>query len=547
MNLRTLRIYLALAFVFAFSSAALQAFENDRLDTGNDRPNIVFAFADDWGKHASVYAQLSPGGINDIVQTPNIDRIANQGVLFTNAFVNAPSCTPCRSSLFSGRNFWSTGRGAILHNATWDESIPTFPLLLEESGYHIGFSNKAWTPGTPADAPFGGKRNRYNKSGMRFNGFSQFLNKNRADVESAKQVLAEEVRGNFSNFLEQRDDKPFMYFWGPTNVHRKWIHDSGKDFWGLNADELKGKVPEFLPDVELIREDLADYLGEAQAFDFGIGVLMETLKSQGELDNTIIIISGDHGPPGFTNGKCSLYDFGCNVPLVIALPPTVVGNNKRVVDDVVCLPEIAPTILELCGVDRPEGMTAKSLVNILQASGSGKVDPEREFIVYGRERHVSQAREGFKTYPQRALRTGEFLFIRNFEPDRWPMGSPPTGAGDDDLPAFEKLRENTYAGWPDMDASPTKAWIAYNCREGEMRMYYEFAFGKRPARELYRIADDPDQIHNLADDPELASVAEALETKLMEYLEAHNDPRVTGDKMTFERPPFTGPFKRNQK
>ena len=103
------------------------------------RPNILFLFADDWGCIASSYAAVDgAGGLHDIVRTPNFDRFARDGVLFRHAFVNAPSCTPCRSSLLSGQHFWRTGRGAILQGAVWDEKIPAWPLLLHDRGYHIG-------------------------------------------------------------------------------------------------------------------------------------------------------------------------------------------------------------------------------------------------------------------------------------------------------------------------------------------------------------------------------------------------------------------------
>src|SRR5262249_7351549 len=102
-----------------------------------ERPNIVFVFADDWGRYASAYASVDgPGTPNDVVHTPHIDRVAREGVLFRHAFVGAPSCTPCRSALLSGQYFWRTGRGAILHGAVWDPAIPSFPLLLEQGGYH---------------------------------------------------------------------------------------------------------------------------------------------------------------------------------------------------------------------------------------------------------------------------------------------------------------------------------------------------------------------------------------------------------------------------
>ena len=94
------------------------------------RPNILFAFADDWGRFAGAYAELDgAGSLNELVRTPHFDRLARDGVLFRNAFVNAPSCTPCRSSLLSGQYFWRTGRGAILQGAVWDETIPSWPLL----------------------------------------------------------------------------------------------------------------------------------------------------------------------------------------------------------------------------------------------------------------------------------------------------------------------------------------------------------------------------------------------------------------------------------
>ncbi|MBT6661463.1 MAG: sulfatase-like hydrolase/transferase, partial [Verrucomicrobia bacterium] len=138
------------------------------------RPNILFAFADDWGKYASAYAKVDGRpGANTVVKTPTFDRIADSGVLFKHAFVTAPSCTPCRSSLLSGQYFFRTGMGAILQGARWDPSIPVYPLMLRDAGYHIGETYKVWTPGSPADAPYGAGKYSYEKSGRMFNGFSQ--------------------------------------------------------------------------------------------------------------------------------------------------------------------------------------------------------------------------------------------------------------------------------------------------------------------------------------------------------------------------------------
>ena len=197
------------------------------------KPNILFAFADDWGRYASAYAKVdgrpSP---NEVVRTPHFDRVAREGVLFKNAFVTAPSCTPCRSSLLSGQYFYRTGRAAILQGAVWDDKIPSFPLLLRDSGYHIGETYKVWTPGTPRDAPFGAGKHGFETAGGRFNGFSQNVSRmvnGGQSVKDAKQVLYDEVSANFESFLKARPaDKPFCYWFGPTLVHRKWIQGSGK-------------------------------------------------------------------------------------------------------------------------------------------------------------------------------------------------------------------------------------------------------------------------------------------------------------------------------
>ena len=99
------------------------------------RPNILFAFADDWGRYASAYGRIeAEKSLNTLIDTPNFDRVAREGALFRNAYVPAPSCTPCRSSLLSGSYFWQTGMGAILVGAVWDETIPTYPLELEKAG-----------------------------------------------------------------------------------------------------------------------------------------------------------------------------------------------------------------------------------------------------------------------------------------------------------------------------------------------------------------------------------------------------------------------------
>jgi N-sulfoglucosamine sulfohydrolase len=506
------------------------------------RPNILFCFADDWGHYASAYAKLAPGGIDDVVQTPNFDRLAKEGVLFNHAYVNAPSCTPCRSSLLSGQHFWRTGRGAILQGAIWNPEIPVFPLLLRDSGYAIGKMYKVWSPGAPADAPFGEQQHAYQKAGGRFNQFSQnatALVAKGKSVEEAKQELYAEVQANFDAFLaDRKPGQPFCFWFGPTNVHRKWTKGSGKALWNIDPDRLQGKMPPFLPDVPEVREDLADYFGEVQAFDAAVGLLLKKLEDAGELDKTLVVVSGDHGAPGFAHGKCNLYDFGTGVSLAIRGPGVQGG---RVVDDFVSLVDLAPTFLEVGGVARPEVMTGKSLVPVLQSRKSGLVDPERKQVFTGRERHVESARDGFLPYPQRAIRTAEFLYIINFEPDRWPLGNPYDLDGDK-VPSHEEVTEDTRVTLKDEDAGPTKAWLVAHRNDPEWKRYYDLAYAKRPREELYDLKIDPHQVKNVAANVAYAGVKQQLEERLLEELTKTGDPRVTGDRQFFEKPPMAGPL-----
>lgn len=507
-----------------------------------DRPNILFAFADDWGRYAGAYAALEQGGsIHEIVQTPNFDRLAKRGVLFRNAHVNAPSCTPCRSSILSGQYFWRTGRGAILRGAVWNEQIPAWPLLLRERGYHIGKTWKVWSPGVPPDAPYGRQAHAYQKSGSRFNRSSQHATAAVAagkSVDEAKQVLLDEVRGNFAAFLDDRQaDQPFCYWFGPTNVHRKWVAGSGKALWNIDPAKLEGRMPPFLPDVPEVRQDLADYLGEICAFDAALGVLVDALEEAGELDNTLIVVSGDHGPPGFPHGKCNLYDYGTRVCLAIAGPGVVGG---RVVDDFVNLPDLAPTFLEAGDADVPDAMTGRSLWPVLTSDREGLVDARRTYVVTGRERHVESARAGNLPYPQRAIRTKDFLFVTNFRPDRNPLGDP-YRLQSDDPPTVEQVTEDTRVTLPDEDAGPTKAWLVQHRDDPKWKPYFDHAYGKRPREELFDLKKDPHQMTNVADDPEYADVVVELRGHLMAELVRTGDPRLVDDGKFFETPPMAGP------
>jgi arylsulfatase A-like enzyme len=215
-------------------------------------------------------------------------------------------------------------------------------------------------------------------------------------------------------------------------------------------------------------------------------------------------------------------------------------KGGRVVDDLISLTDLAPTFLELGGVKVPDVMTGRSLVKLLRSDNTGQVEPFRDAVFIGRERHVENARAGFLPYPMRAIRTHDFLYIVNFKPDRYPAGDP-YRLDSSDPPTVEELTEETRVTLPDEDAGPTKAWLVTHRNDLQWKPYYELAYGKRPREELYDLKADPHQMKNVAADPKYAQTRAALEKRLMEELKRTGDPRLVDDGRFFETPPMAGP------
>jgi N-sulfoglucosamine sulfohydrolase len=504
-------------------------------EAAEPRPNIVLCFADDLGRHGSVYADPNRQTANDVIRTPNLDRVAREGVLFDCALVSAPSCTPSRAALLSGRHFFRNGSHSQLHHPwargfddPWD-NVRGFPLTLADNGYHIGWTYKLHMY---LDR-MGGEGHHYQPAGTRFNSFSRVASK-AADPSAAKQELLEEIRQNFAAFLADREtDQPFFYWFNPTNTHRPWARGSGKRVWGIDPDLLKGKLPAFLPDNETVREDFADYLGEAQAFDASVGALLEELAQLGELDNTIFIVSGDHGAPGFPRGKCNVYDFGSQVPLAIRWPKHLAAGKR--IDAPVSLIDLAPTLLEATGVAPVEPMDGQSLLPVMRADEPVEESSLRGWAIIGRENHVRDARPAGLPYPIRAIRTCDWLYIHNFAPDRWPVGEPPLAA-----PLVKGMRrQNGRLVRPsDMDGGPTFTWFIDQENALNTGEAWRLGFALRPAEELYAVSEDPDQMHNLAAVPAHRETLETLRRQLFEELRSGEDPRIVGEGDAFDKPPY---------
>jgi arylsulfatase A-like enzyme len=458
----TRRDYLKRAAAFAAAPVIAQA----------RRPNILLALADDWGwPFASITGE-------PVVETPVFDRVARNGARFTNAFVSAPSCSPSRAAILTGQWHWRLEEGANL-GGTLASKFPVYPDLLESAGYHVGFSGKGWSPGD--EAPGGRKRN---PAGPRFDDLSSFL--------------AARPKG-----------APFCFWFGSTDPHRPYERGSGVNS-GMRWQEVR--VPAYLPDHETVRRDICDYFLEVQRFDRETGELLAMIEKAGELENTLVVMTGDNGWP-FPRSKATLYDAGTHVPLALSWPARLQGG--RTIEDFVSLSDLAPTFLEAAGVRSPHEITARSLLPL----------KGRDHVLTGMERHVPCRGEIRGGYPMRAIRTQDFLYIRNFQPDRWPAGDPSAQKF-----SFEELATETFKTLADIDASPTKAHMCLHKQDT-----YEFAAGKRPERELYDIRKDPFQLRNVAGAADHAGVAKRLDAQLMAELKASGDPRTGGGGDQFDR------------
>ncbi len=448
------------------------------------RPNIVLAIADDWGwPHAGAYGEN--------VATPTFDRLAKEGVLIENAYISSPSCTPSRGAIITGQHFWRLGPAANLRSV-WPSTFAEYPKLLAADGYFVGSYRKGWGPGIFPGSTVSPAGKRYSS-----------------------------VEG----FFEARpDDMPFCLWFGASDPHRPYRAGSGVAS-GIKLEDVH--LFEHFPDSDEVRSDVADYYFEVQRFDHDVGELVALLEKLGELDNTLIVMTGDHGMP-FPRAKGNLYDSGARVPMAIRWKDRVPGG--RVVSDFVSTNDLAPTFLDAAGLAIPEQVSGLSLVDLLVSGRSGRVEQHRDHVLIGRERHVvAQEAPDLGGYPARGIRTDDFLYIRNYAPDRWPAGTPDyEGAA------------SPNAWLADCDNGPTKWFLWQHRDDPELGEYYDLSFAKRPAEELYDLKKDPGQVVNVADDSSYTRIRTALAVRMTQGLVDAADPRMDGRGDLFDSQPYLG-------
>ncbi len=464
-------------------------------------PNILFAIADDWGfGHAGAYGCKW-------VKTPGFDRVAANGVLFTHAYTPNAKCSPSRACILTGRNPWQL-KAACNHECYFPPEFKTYAEALGLNGYRVGMTAKGWAPGVAVDEndkprqmagkPYNQKTTPPPASGM-----------DRLDYAA-----------NFQTFLEDGEaGKPWCFWYGCREPHRAYEYGSGVAKGGKKLTDVD-RVPPYWPDNETVRNDMLDYAFEVEHFDAHLVRMLDLLEKRGELENTIVVVTSDNGMP-FPRCKGAEYEQSNHLPLAIMWPGGL-KNPGRKVEDYVSFIDFAPTFTELAGLTWEQtGMApaaGRSIVGLLQSDKSGLIDPARDHVLIGMERH-DVGRPNDVGYPIRGIVKDGRLFLHNFEPTRWPACNPETG-------------------YLNCDGGPTKTQVIQARGNDQTRPLWQACFGLRPAEELYDLRSDPECMENLSQSPGMRDVTDLLRKQLFDELAAQEDPRMFGKGEVFEQYPY---------
>lgn len=466
------------------------------------RPNILFCLADD-----ASFPFMGAYGCSWI-KTPAFDRVARNGLLFTNAYTPNAKCAPSRASILTGRNSWQLEEAGN-HVGNFPAKFKSIVEELSDQGYFVGYTGKSWAPGNPGE--INGKPRQL--TGAPYN--------NEKKERLTRYISSIDYAKNFDNFLSDASDgQPWFFWYGGNEPHRRYEFGSGIKKGGKTLDMID-KVPEFWPDNDTVRTDMLDYAYEVEYFDNQLSKMLDKLEASGQLDNTIVIITADNGMP-FPRCKGQEYEFSNHMPLAIMWPAGI-KNPGRVVDDYVSFIDFSPTWLDVAGISKDatgmQKITGQSLRPLLDGT---KLRPERDnYVLIGRERH-DFGRPNNQGYPIRGIIENNLLYLHNFKTELWPAGNPETG-------------------YLDCDGSPTKTFILNERRQKGDSALWKLAFGKRQQEELYDLKKDPYCLVNLAGQQAFNGTKKRLKSKLFEQLLLQEDPRMKGNGDVFDNYPFYSP------
>ncbi len=413
------------------------------------QPNFVIFIADDvsWNDFGC-YG-------NTDVKTPTIDNLANQGLKFDNCYLTASSCSPSRNSIMTGRYPHNTG-ACELHTQP-PEDMLSLPEVLKENGYFTAQAGK-FHMGTYIEKAFDVISQEYSEIGN-------------SGSDSWLKVVKERPK-----------DKPFFLWLAALDAHRAW----GENQYSGTHDPEEIEPPFYLADGEKTKTDLGKYYDEIYRFDRRIDEVVNELKKQGVLDNTMIIIMADNGRP-FPHSKTRVNDRGMKTPFIIYWPEQI--KQKAETKSLVSVIDIAPTLLDYAGIKPKESFQGKSFSSIIK-------NPEKKFRNYLFAEHNWHDYESH----ERMVRDKDFMYILNSRPNQPQMG--PADAVES--PSMFELEELKAKG----QLSAIQADI--------------FAV-PRAKEELYDYRKDPLQLVNVASLPEYKETLERLRKILKKWMD------VTGD------------------
>lgn len=439
---------------FIYTSLIFSGLTEVSAQQSTTHPNVVWILIENIGPEFSCYGYPQ-------VKTPNIDRLATEGVLFKNAFTNAPVCSPSRSSLITG--MYQNAFGAHHHRShnTLPDSVKTIPELFRGVGYFTALGNG-----------YQGKTD-YN-----------FCTKDR-------------VLWDGSDWSQRKEGQPFFAQLTINNSHRgmhwhnpidpnSWMHDKYRDLL-KPVDPQKIELPAIIPDNFYIRADWASYLNQIQVVDYLVGDIISRLKKEGVYENTLIILMGDNGRD-FIRNEYWLYDGGLHVPLIIVQKGAIEPNTIR--EDLVSGVDISVSLLNVCGIAIPDYMHGIPFM--------GENSRQRKHIFAARDR-INDAYDMI-----RSIRTEKFRYIYNFMAER-----PYT----------------QHRGWL-MHFDPAFPLIKYmvNHAPHELNLIQkQYTASEKPVEELYDITNDPEQLNNLAKNPEYKTEIINFRKRLKEWMLAIDD------------------------
>jgi len=418
----------------------------------SEQPNIVWISCEDISPHLGCYGD--PHAI-----TPNLDKLAQEGTRYTNAFTTAGVCAPCRSAIITGMYQNSIGTHHMRCNATLPTWLKPFPVYLREAGYYCTNNSKT----------------DYQ--------FSKPAKKEIWDICGAK--------GHWKN--RPQKSQPFFAVFNFTGCHESGIASESK-YKSVTEDLLPSQrqnpkelttLPPYYPDTTITREDWKRNYELITAMDAWAGDLIQQLKDAGEYDNTIIIYWSDHGV-GLPRAKRWLYDSGTHIPLIIRVPAkfqkSLDISSLATDNQLISAVDFAPTVLNIAGIDPPSYLQGRAFLGL-------HLSPPRKFV-YGARDRMDERYDIIRT-----VRGPQYRYIRNFEPLKpyyQYMNTPEKGA------TMQEIRKKEASGQLD----PVMALFSAN---------------EKPVEELYDTHADPFEIHNLADDPAFSQRLSEMRHALSEW------------------------------